>query len=524
MRAVKEKMMTYSKELKKTLNYTRTGNDDLTYKSSLDNNLDLFYKAGGVRGNNYYGDNLKYDDYIKLFLKAFDEDPILAIKNLLNIRDFRTNGKGERDLYRAIMVALSNKYGYIVSILVHKGAFESFGRFDDLIDLYEKTSNSDVKQNIVSHINIIISKDLNSMSDGKSVTLLAKWLPTNTRNKKVYAVAKSLASDLGLTYSEYRKQVSSLRKYLNVLENNMTRKDYNSIDYSKVPSRAFAKNTAAFYRNDEERIKEFFEKVEKGEEVIKTSGITPNEVVSKVIDSVSRWSTTKLSKEELQSLELTWSSLVDSVKDSGNTLVMADVSASMNGVPMSVSVALAILFAQSSTGEFHNMFMTFSGKPELIELSDSLSLADNVKSVLESDWGYNTNIDNAFASILDTAVRSHSKQEELPERLVIVSDMQFDESGAAGSVHINRWKSLFEEQGYNLPVVVYWNVSTSNGVPATSGEENVALVSGFTPATLDAVLTAKDVTPRAVMLEALNNPVYNLVDEIKLAIDTNGLV
>lgn len=516
MRAVKEKIMTYSEELKKTLNYTSTGNGDLTYKSSLDNNLDLFYKAGGVRGNSYYGDNLKYDDYIKLFLKAFDEDNTLAIKNLLNIRDFRTNGKGERDLYRAIMVALSNKYGYIVSILVYKGAFESFGRFDDLVDLYAKTINNNVKQDIASHINIIMSQDLNNMSDGKSVTLLAKWLPTNTRNKKVYAVAKHLASDLGLTYSEYRKKVSSLRKYLNILENNMTHKNYSNIDYSKVPSRAFAKNTAAFYRNDEERIKAFFEKVENGEEVIKTSGITPNEVVSPIIDSISAWGGHELPTEKLHALELTWSSLVDSVKDSGNTLVMADVSASMEGVPMSVSVALAILFAQSSTGEFHNMFMTFSGKPELIELSDSLSLYDNVESVLESNWGYNTDIDRAFASILDTAVSSHSKQEELPERLVIMSDMQFDESGAAGSIHISRWKSLFNEHGYTLPVVVYWNVSTSNGVPATSGEENVALVSGFTPATLDAVLTAKDVSPRAVMLEALNNPVYDIVDEIKL--------
>lgn len=514
MRAVKEKIMTYSKELKKTLNYTSTGNGDLTYKSSLDNNLDLFYKAGGVRGNNYYGDNLKYDDYIKLFLKAFDEDPILAIKNLLNIRDFRTNGKGERDLYRAIMVALSNKYGYIVSILVHKGAFESFGRFDDLVDLYAKTSNDNVKQDIASHINLIMVQDLNNMSDGKSVTLLAKWLPTNTRNKNVYAVAKSLASDLGLTYSEYRKKVSSLRKYLNILENDMTHKNYNNIDYSRVPSRAFAKNTAAFYRNDEERIKEFFEKVENGEEVIKTSGITPNEVVSPIIDSISAWGGDDLSTEKLHALELTWSSLVDSVKDSGNTLVMADVSASMTGVPMSVSVALAILFAQGSTGEFHNMFMTFSGKPELIELSDSLSLYDNVESVLESNWGYNTDIDKAFASILDAAVSSHSKQEELPERLVIVSDMQFDESGAADSVHISRWKDLFSKKGYKLPVVVYWNVSTSNGVPATSGEENVALVSGFTPATLNAVLTAKDVSPRAVMLEALSNPVYGIVDEI----------
>lgn len=515
MRAVKEKIMTYSKELKKTLNYTSTGNGDLTYKSSLDNNLDLFYKAGGVRGNNYYGDKPSYDDYIKMFLKAFDEDPYLSIKNLFNIREFRVNGKGERDLYRSIMVEFSNRKPFLVSIFVNAGIIESIGRFDDLVDLYEKTKSNDVKTSIISHINEVMHKDLDNMSDNKPVTLLAKWLPTNTRNKKVYSVAKSLASDLGLTYSVYRKKVSSLRKYLNVLENNMTRKDYASIDYSKVPSRAFAKNTAAFYRNDEERIKEFFEKVENGEEVIKTSGITPNEVVSKVIDSVSRWSSAKLSKEELQALELTWSSLVDSVKDSGNTLVMADVSASMTGVPMSVSVALAILFAQSSTGEFHNMFMTFSGKPELIELSDSLSLSDNVKSVLESDWGYNTNIDGAFASILDTAIRSHSKQEELPERLVIVSDMQFDESGAAGSVHISRWKSLFKEQGYELPVVVYWNVSTSNGVPATSGEENVALVSGFTPATLDAVLTAKDVTPRAVMLEALNNPVYGFVEEIK---------
>ena len=504
--------MTYSDELKKEFNYTRTGNGDVTYKSSLNKNLDLFYNAGGVRGNNYYGDKPSYDDYISLFWDAYEENPVLATKNLFNIRDFRTNGKGERDLFRSLVVSLSNENEALVHNLVLSGVFEEFGRFDDLVVLYSNTTSNSVKSAVAHHIKQVLLEDIANMQDDKQVTLLAKWLPTNTRNKNVYSIGKSLAKDLGLTFSDYRKTVSRLRKYLNVLEVNMSSKNYSNIDYSKVPSRAFAKNTAAFYRNDPDNITSFMEKVKSGEVSLKTSGITPDEVVGKFTES-SYWSTvlSDLSDEQVEALELTWKELVKNAKDAGNTLVMADVSGSMNGKPMEVSVALAILFAQSSQGQFHNMFMTFSGRPDLINISSHDSLQQIISKVLSADWDNNTDVDAAFSKILSTAVESNSKQEDLPERLVIISDMQFDQSGA-NNVHIKRWKYKFEQHGYTLPTVVYWNVSASNGVPARADEDGVALVSGFTPATLDAVLTAKDLTPESVMLEALNNEVYNVID------------
>lgn len=513
--------MDFAKELKSNFNKTLTGNGDVTYKSSLNKNLDLFYKSGGIRGNNYYGDKPKYDDYLTLFLDAYDEDPVLAIKNLFNIRDFRHSGKGERGLFRTLIVGLDEKNPELLAKLVESGQIENLGRWDDLVYVYDKVSRQDLKSIVANHIKIQINNDLISYANNEPISLISKWLPTNTRNKESYKIAKSLAKSIGFkNFSSYRKTLSKLKAYLNILETNMTTKSYDKVDYSKVPSRAFQKNIASFYRNDEESITKFFEDVKDGKESVKVGALTPDEVVSKafslMFDENYGYHIQKrinMLSGEATSVVETWKEFVKSTKDVGNTLVMADVSGSMHGKPMEVSVSLATLFAQSMTGAFHNMYMSFSSYPDIITLSDNANLFQNLYTVLKTDWGMSTSIDNAFKAVLDTAIDSNASQEDIPERIVIISDMQFNES-MEETPHVKRWKEKFSEHGYTLPTVVYWNVNTSSGVPARSDEENVALVSGFTPATLNAVLSAKDVSPKAVMIEALSAEEYGFVDNI----------
>lgn len=522
MRCKGEKM-DFAKELKSNFNKTLTGNGDVTYKSSLNKNLDLFYKSGGIRGNNYYGDKPKYDDYLTLFLDAYDEDPVLAIKNLFNIRDFRHSGKGERGLFRTLIVGLDEKNPELLAKLVESGQIENLGRWDDLVYVYDKVSRQDLKSIVANHIKIQINNDLISYANNEPISLISKWLPTNTRNKESYKIAKSLAKSIGFkNFSSYRKTLSKLKAYLNILETNMTTKSYDKIEYSKVPSRAFQKNIASFYRNDEDGITKFFEDVKDGKESVKVGAITPDEVVSKAFSLMfgnidyygyNRPKPVDAYSGEAASVVETWKEFVANTKDVGNTLVMADVSGSMNGKPMEVSVALATLFAQSMTGAFHNMYMSFSSSPDIITLSDNANLFQNLYTVLKTEWGWSTSIDNAFRAVLDTATGSNASQEDIPERIVIISDMQFNES-VEDTPHVNRWKEKFSEYGYTLPTVVYWNVSTSTGVPARSDEENVALISGFTPATLNAVLSAKDVSPKAVMIEALSAEEYGFVDNI----------
>ncbi|MCS5736516.1 DUF2828 domain-containing protein [Herbiconiux daphne] len=59
--------------------------------------------------------------------------------------------------------------------------------------------------------------------------------------------------------------LSQMRKYLNVLEVNMSAKTYDEVDYSKVPSQALRKHVKAFYKNDKERYEDYKNKLVKGE-------------------------------------------------------------------------------------------------------------------------------------------------------------------------------------------------------------------------------------------------------------------
>lgn len=499
--------------LQKETDRAYTGNGDITYKDTLSANLDLFSKAGGARGNDFYFDiSTSAMDYIEMFKEALNEDENIALRNLLNIRDFRHSGKGERLLFRELISYLAQERPTIAKKLIESGIVEQLGRWDDLIFLFEYSYNQGYHMDV---LNAIVKQIKQAMNE-TPVSLVYKWLPTNTRNKRVYKVANELYPMLGYhNFKEYRKDVSAHRKSLKLIETYLSDKDYDPIEVSHIPSRAFNKYQSALVRHIPDKMDKFYSEVSDGTKKVKVSGITPDEIVSPLINDLSCWwdDSSNINKSQMRLIEESWKEMIKNNKDIGNSLVVADVSGSMTGKPMEVSVSLAMLFGQAMTGEFHNTFMTFASTPQLIKLSDNDSLRESVKKVLHADWDTSTDIDAVFEKILDTAKNNHLEQKDMPERIVIISDMQFD-SAVSDKPHIERWKESFKQAEYKLPTIVYWNVSSYNNSPATKDEENVALVSGFTQGTLDAVINSKDITPASVMLEALNKPEYDIVDEI----------
>lgn len=505
--------MDFSQALNEYMNNAKTGNGDPTYKSSLSPNVDLFAKAGGVRSNNFYSDiSINYDFYKRLFLDAINEDANTAVRNLLNIRDFRHDGKGERELFRELLVELSDKYPDTTIKLIDTGAVQELGRWDDLVFLYENTQSRAVKDTVLA----VFTRELQSED-----SLLPKWLPTNTRNKKQYAVAKKLAKDLGyVNFEYYRKDLSRMKKKLNLVETNLTERNYTAIDVSKLPGRAFQKYKTALFVNKEEEMKAFLDEVNAGTKKVKTTGITSNEILKPYTDQFRGWGdydVEEVDKDQANLIKASWESLLENTKDAGNTLIMADTSGSMMGTPISVATSLAILFAQKMAGVFHGKFMTFSSEPTFINIPDNYSLAQKVQTVIEADWGGSTDIDAAFRAVLDTAVNTSASKEDIPQRIVIISDLQFNQYSfyeQKDTPHISRWKKNFEDAGYKLPDVVYWNVSTYDNEPAMATESGVALISGFTQGTLNAVLSGESITPVSVMMNALNKPEYDVVDRV----------
>lgn len=468
--------MTFLTELESGLNKSvYTENGALACASTLDAVLDYFAKGGALRSNP--------DAAVNLFKAAFAKNPLMAIRCLFYFRDIR-GGAGERNIFRKTLDSLSKStikkiYKYI----------PEYGRWDD-VPITDYTSDWLYEQ---------LQEDEVNMAANKNVSLLAKWLPSeNASSKETRRKARQLMTDWELSPREYRQRISALRKYIKLLEQNMSSNNWDGIDYSKLPSQAHRKHIKAFNRNDQVRYAQYLNSVEKGEAKINTGTLFTYEIYEQVMSAYGDTTQTKALNE-------LWNALPDYTNGS-NALVMADVSGSMNGRPMAVSVSLALYFAERNKGVFNNKFMTFSGSPKLVNVNGK-TLFDKMQNIERTDWSMNTNVNAAFDAILNAAIRGKCSQEEIPAVLYIISDMQFDCCvGGGNSTNFDRAKDKFEAAGYKLPHVVFWNVWGSNGYPASMNDNRVTLISGSNQSAFRYAVENKN--PLQLMEEVLNSERY----------------
>lgn len=364
------------------------------------------------------------------------------------------------------------------------------GRFDYVL----VGMNTPIEDDVVELIRNQIESDLKS----ETPSLLAKWLPSHRTHNENNMLAKRLIKKLGITEKEYRKTLSALRIRLNIVERNLSDKTYENIDFSKVPAKAMLKYTDAYARHMSEVYSNYKESVMKGETKVNTSGLFAYEIVKKI-----HWG---IPVDE-EFYDLMWKNQKDVLKGiDTNVLVMADTSGSMmsyDGIPYATSVGMAIYTAERNTGIFQNHFITFSSEPTLCEVKGA-TISDKVNNIPRIIA--NTDIDKAFKLILDTAVENEIKQEELPSHLLIISDMEFDESVYTESgTNFSGWKKAFKEAGYKLPTVIFWNVAAfTQGVPTSKFENDVCMVSGFSTNILENLLSLKEYTPMNAMMDKLS--------------------
>jgi len=483
--------------LKKEANVTLTENLAVTHETTMSDCLDLFATIGALR-------NAPDEEVIKRFVRAFAENPDIAVKTLFFARDVR-GGLGERKVFRTILEYMAKHSPE--SVLKNLWAVPEFGRYDDLLVLLD----SSVKQDVIDFIKAQIEADVKTLDGEGSISLLAKWLPSvNASNAKTVMYGKRIAKALGMKDSEYRRMLSKLRAKIAILENNLREKDY-SFDYSKQPSRAMLKYRKAFIRNDSERYQEYLGKVEKGEVKLNTGTLFPYDIVRPFVSYDMR---EEISKEERKSADVTWNALED-FTNGENALVVVDGSASMysqgNPIPATVALSLGVYFAERSKGGFANHFITFSENPRLVEIKGR-DIVEKIKYCATFNEVANTNIEKVFKLILSTAVKNKIPQSELPATIYIISDMEFDScADNAGLTNFENAKKAFAGHGYQLPTVVFWNVQSRNQQqPVTMNEQGVVLVSGCSPRVFNMVMSG-NLSPYAFMLETLSAERYKKI-------------
>ena len=472
-------------ELKIEANRTLTENGAATLRTTGSDCLDLFATIGALR-------NAEDQEIIVRFSRAYAEDRDLAIKMLFYSRDIR-GGLGERRVFRTILKYLADAQAESVRKNLHY--VSEYGRWDDLTILF----GTRCEKEAMAVIRNQLAKDLAAMDAGENVSLMAKWLPSvNTSNADAVKDAKRIAKALGMTETQYRKTLVKLRAKIRIIENNLRQKDY-TFEYSAQPSKAMLKYRKAFRRNDEERYTAFLERVSKGEKTIHTGTLYPYDIVEKALRF-------RGDETEQKALDVTWNALEDYAPQ-GNALCVIDGSGSMywggTPTPATVALSLGMYFAERCKGEFHNHFITFSHNPKLVEIKGN-DLVEKVRYCETFNECANTNIRKVFELILSTAVKNRLPQEDLPETLYFISDMEFDScANDAGLTNFEYAKKLFEAHGYRLPKVVFWNVqSRRRQQPVSMNEQGVTLISGCTPRIFSMAVNGK-FDPAQLMKEVL---------------------
>ena len=526
-------------ELKATLNrennYQLTENGAVGYKSTGSALTDLNFRVTSMR-------NEITPDDMRLFCEAMNEDLEYAIKWLFFARDVR-GGMGERDVFQRFYMQYAELYPNEAKATLKLVA--EFGRWKDVIDII----NIDQDNNLggMELVSETFHSDIQNCMAGRSISLLAKWMPSINASGKARQQAKRFVKHFGLTHEGYRKMLSKLRAYLDVTEVKTCANRWDEIDYNKVSSNANKRYMNAFKKHDGERYMKHCTKaldVTSNDVKMHASVLFPHEIWEKYTqlpglsyyECENRFYGWEHSSEPAPadiSLEAMWKNLAD-MGDCGNTMVVVDGSGSMTchrgvqGVrPINIARSLGVYFAERCQGEFNNILMEFSHSPKLIDLNGCKTLRDKVVELSKYTDCTNTDIEKVFMLILQSAINANMKQSDLPDRILIVSDMEFD-TATNQTRYVYGMKALFNEladryakYGYKLPKLVFWNVnSRTNTIPMTENEMGVVLVSGFSPNIMSMVMSDQT-DPWLALKEKLDSNRYDCVSDTLKSVREN---
>lgn len=439
--------------------------------------LDFFSTVGSLRGKDAYAP----------FVGAYVNDENLALRALLWLRDIR-GGAGERAQFRNILEQLETTNPLAARAIMHK--IPELGRWDDILT-YQEPENR------------MLAFEMISKALAEQNALCAKWMPRKG------SVAVELREFLGLSPKKYRQLLVGLS---NTVEQKMCAKLWKEINFSHVPSMASSRYQKAFGRNAPEEYSKYLRELQKDPKdrdpsvKINAGAIYPHTIIRNVQNGNAATANEQ------------WNALPNYV---GNTKVlsMVDVSGSMGWIgnarggvnPIEVAVALGVYTAEKCTSDFKDLFLTFSEKPELVHLKGNLT--QRIKQMSSANWGMNTNLNSAFDKILNVAVQGKVSQDDMPDVLLILSDMQFDRCTRFDDTAIKMIKRKYKEAGYEMPRVVFWNLADrmTGNQPVKFNKNGVALVSGFSPSIMKAVLAndLEDYTPYNVMMKTLMDSRYD---------------
>ncbi|MBQ0111685.1 MAG: DUF2828 family protein [Bacteroidales bacterium] len=480
--------MSFADAMRDESKFTRTENGAVALNTTGNALLDLFGSIGSLRE----ADKNRIET---LFAEAYREDPLFATKIVFYARDIR-GGLGERKTFRTLIKYMANRHPE--TLRPNLDLIGVFGRYDDMYELI----GTPLEEDMWAAMKKQFEEDLHNLVEGKAISLLAKWIKTSdASSKRTREMGILTAHKLGYPVYNFKRIVRKMRQRIGVVESLMSAGKWDEIKYPEVPSRAMMIYRKAFMKHDSVRFEEFIGKAEKGEVKINASTLFPYDIVEKIL----------YKRESSRVLETQWNALPNYVEEGTNALVMADVSGSMSGRPMATSIGLAIYFAERNVGAYHNLFMTFSGRPETVVLKGE-TLEQKIRNVSKANWDMNTDLKAAFDRVLEIAEDNHIPQEEMPKAIVVVSDMEIDNCGNREWSFYDKMANKFSKAGYVIPNIIFWNVNSRHDVfHADQRRKGVQLASGQSVTVFKQVLQNLGFNPVEAMQNTINSERYDCI-------------
>lgn len=476
--------MTITEQLTDMLSEKRTENGAISWSTTQSAIIDMFASIGGKR-------NASKEEIENIYLAARAENADLADKMIFYCRDI-LGGLGERRIGRILLHKLAclnpDKMKRNFNLIA------KYGRWDDFYCLEYTPCEMDMWEYLYAHL---LSDYIKYTLHTGNVSLLAKWLKSeNASSAEARRLARKFCQINNISYKDYRKILSELRKYINVIEAKISKNEWNTIDYSTIPSIAHHKYSNAFVKHDRERYIEYLEKLKSNSSEVKINAktITPATIISDIYNPAA---------------EAQWNALPNYFTGNKNIICCADVSGSMmcgcySGTqPIDNSIGLAMYCAMHNNGIYKNRYLTFTDKPTLIEYNPEKDLAYNVEQAA-THVGFNTNLDGMFEAIYEAASAAHKS----PEGLIIISDMEIDSFLAENRTDgiVDKWLKKFHAAKLTFFPVVFWNVEDRNDFTILNKVKNpyVKYVSGNSPTIFSNLETIMNRSQYDAIVEILN--------------------
>lgn len=491
-------MGNFANSFRQASNWTTTENGAAVKSSTGSSLLNLFARIGGMR-------TADEREIVRMWQDARRENKELADNLVLYARNVRDGGIGERRIGRLLLKELAkiepDKVSRNLSTIVDAG------RWDDLYCL----EGTKVWADVLTFLEKQFKEDIINMAAEKSISLLGKWLKSeNTSSRESRRIAKEIRTSFGLTERKYRKTLSALRRYLDVVEKKMSAQEFSAIDYEKVPSLAMTRYRSAFGRHDFERFDSYIKAVSNGTAKINSSVLYPYDIIRPYVRECNDSGWGKPTPPTYDPvLEEQWKALPNYVEGEFDVLVMPDVSGSMasdNYTPLATATSLAIYFAERNKGAYHGLVMAFTDKPCLYDLNDNDSIATRT-GIVNTHVGYSTNLEGALAAVLEQGKKCH----DVPRALVVISDGEIDRFLGWNNIDtlITKWERQFAMAGLDFPKVIMWNVaSRGNRFIDDMYNPKLAFVSGSSAATFKELTTLITKDAFSAMVEILSKPAF----------------